>query len=185
MRGIQILQSRTQSHRRTGAGLAFHLGISDIPRFLNMPRARGRPRRGATWYTFESRRQRQKKFEKAMALASTRRTRKPGRPRTPPMAYVEEITPDEAMQNYPEHSLFTVPDNWNPHTDFGNEAKTPATEISHGHRANHPAEEFTTCYVEEEVPCSADAKADPPSGAPPEEATQSGQAAGTPSQQRK
>jgi hypothetical protein len=149
------------------------LGTSDISRFLNMPRARGKPRRGAAWYSFESRRQRQKKFEKALALASSRRNRKSGRPRTPPMAYVEEITLDEAMQSHPEHPLFTVPDNWNPHTDFGNEDKIPAPGIPRGHRATHPAEEFTTCYVEEEVSCCANAKTDPPSGAPPEEATQS------------
>ena len=88
------------------------------------------------------------------------------------MAYVEEITLDKPIQDYPEHLLFTIPDNWNPHTNFGNKAKTPATEISHSHRENYPAEEFTTCYVEEEVPCCENAKTDPPSGAPPEEATQ-------------
>jgi len=108
-----------------------------------------------------------------MALASTRRTKKPGRPQTPPMVYVEEITLNEAMQNYPMHSLFTVLDNWNPHTDFGNEVKTPTIDISHGHKEDHPLEEFTTCYIEEEVSCSADAKADPPSSAHPDEATPS------------
>jgi hypothetical protein len=54
------------------------------------------------------------------------------------MAYVEEITLDKPIQDYPEHLLFTISDNWNPHTDFGNEAKTPATKISHGHRENYP-----------------------------------------------
>jgi hypothetical protein len=88
------------------------------------------------------------------------------------MAYVEEITLDEAMQSYPEHPLFTVPDNWNPHTDFGTEDKILAPGIPRGHRETHPAEEFTTCYVEEEVSCCAKAKNDPPSGAPPEDATQ-------------
>jgi hypothetical protein len=43
---------------------------------------------------------------KALALASSRRHRKSGKPRTPPMAYVEEITLDEAMQSYPS-SLFS------------------------------------------------------------------------------
>jgi hypothetical protein len=69
-------------------------------------------------------------------------------------------------------------DKWNPHTDFSNEAKTSATKISHSHRENYPIEEFTTCYVEEEVSCNADDKADPPSGI-------AGQATGTPSQQHK
>jgi hypothetical protein len=53
-------------------------------------------------------------------MASLRRHRKP---RMPPMAYVEEITLDEAMQSYPKLPLFTVPDNWNPPTDFGTDDK--------------------------------------------------------------
>jgi hypothetical protein len=89
-------------------------GIPTIALLLSMPRARGRPRRGATWYTADSRRKRQKKFEKALALASRRRTRKSRRTGTPPMAYVEEIAPDESIQNYSENLLFTVPDNWDP-----------------------------------------------------------------------
>jgi hypothetical protein len=32
------------------------LGTSDISRFFNMPRARGNPHRGTTWYSFESHR---------------------------------------------------------------------------------------------------------------------------------
>jgi hypothetical protein len=63
-----------------------------------------------------------------LALASARTTRKHGRHRTPPMAYVEETAPDEPIQNCPEHLLFTVPDNWNPPTVFGNETKLPAPE---------------------------------------------------------
>jgi hypothetical protein len=88
------------------------------------------------------------------------------------MAYVEEITLDEAMQSYPEHPLFTVLDNWNPPTDFGTEDKISPPGIPRGYRATHPAEEFTTCYVEEEVSSCAKEKNDPPTGAPLEEATQ-------------
>jgi hypothetical protein len=138
-----------------------------------MPRARGKIPRGTSWYSFESRGQRQKKSKKALALTSSWRNSNSGRPRTPPMAYVEEITLDEAMQIYPEHPLFTVLDNWTPHTNFGNEDKISAPGMPHGHRATHPTEEFTTCYVEEEVSCCANAKNDPPSGAPLEEETQS------------
>jgi hypothetical protein len=43
------------------------VGISVIALLLHMPRARGRPRRGAAWYASDSRRKRQKKFEKALA----------------------------------------------------------------------------------------------------------------------
>jgi len=88
------------------------------------------------------------------------------------MAYVEEITPDKPIQDYPEHLLFTIPNNWNLHIDFDNESKTLSIEISHGHWANYPVEEFTTCYVKEEVSCHVDEKADPPSGSPHEEAAQ-------------
>jgi hypothetical protein len=147
-------------------------GTSDIPRFFIMPRARGKPRRGAAWYTAESRRQRQKKFEQALALASSRRHRKSGKPRMPPMAYVEEITLDEAMQSYLKLPLFTVPDNWNPPTDFGTDDKILPSGKPLGSSATRPAEEFTTCYVEEETLSCAKGKNDPPTGAPLEEATQ-------------
>jgi hypothetical protein len=66
-----------------------------------MPRIRGTPRRGAAWYTAESRRKRKAEFEKAMAIAARRRREKP---RTPPMAVVEEEIPEgglEALQNTP------------------------------------------------------------------------------------
>jgi hypothetical protein len=88
------------------------------------------------------------------------------------MAYVEEITLDEAMQSYPEHPLFTVPDNWNPPTDFGTDDKILPSGKPRGYSATRPAEEFTTCYVEEETSSCAKGKNDPPTGAPLEEATQ-------------
>jgi hypothetical protein len=148
------------------------VNISAIARLLHMPRARGRPRRGAAWYAYDSRRKRQKKFERALALASARTTRKHGRPRTPPMAYVEETAPDEPIQDCPEHLLFTVPDNWNPPTVFGNETKLPAPGTSHSRREDEQAEDFTICYVKEELSGSADEKANPTSGAPPGATTQ-------------
>jgi len=57
---------------------------------------------------------------------------------------VEEITLDEAMQSYLEFPLFTLPDNWNPPTDFGADDKISPSETPHGHSATRPAEEFTT-----------------------------------------
>jgi hypothetical protein len=68
---------------------------------------------------------------------------------TPPMAYVEEIAPDESIQSYTENLLFTVPDNWNPPACFGKDAVTPAPRTVHSPR-DAPAEEFTACFVEEE-----------------------------------
>jgi len=43
-----------------------------------------------------------------MAMAARRRKETP---RTPPMAYVEEVTPEEGLESVPEHMLFTVPEN--------------------------------------------------------------------------
>ena len=88
------------------------------------------------------------------------------------MEYVEEITLDEAMQSYLELPLFTVLDNWNPLTDFGADDKISPSKKLHGHSATCLAEEFTTCYIEEETPSCAKGKNDPPTGAPLEEATQ-------------
>jgi hypothetical protein len=116
---------------------------------LSMPRARGWPRRGAAWYAADSRRKRQKNFEKALALASRRKTRKSRRLGMPPMVYVEEIAPGESIQSYNESLLFTVPDNWNPPAYFGKDAVTPAPSIVHSPR-DAPVEEFTACFVEEE-----------------------------------
>jgi hypothetical protein len=79
-----------------------------IYRTPTMPRSRGKPRRGAAWYTAESRRQRKKKFEKAVAMESIQRRTTP---RTPPMAYVEEVITEEGLESVLEHTLFTVPDN--------------------------------------------------------------------------
>jgi hypothetical protein len=84
---------------------------------------------------------------------------------------VEEITLDEAMQSYLEFPLFTLPDNWNPPTDFGADDKISPSETPHGHSATSSAEEFTTCYIEEETSSCAKGKNDPPTGAPLEEAT--------------
>jgi hypothetical protein len=144
-------------------------GILAIVLLLYMPRARGRPRRGAAWYAFDSRRKRQKNFEKALAIACKRRTRKSKRNGTPPMAHVEEIVPDESIQDYPEHLLFTVPDNWNPPTCFGKDVEPPAPRKTHGLMEDNPAEEFTTCYVEEELQAGTEEKIHTTSGGPPEE----------------
>jgi hypothetical protein len=44
-------------------------GILALTLTLTMPCARGRPRRGARWYAVDSRRKRNKRFERAMLLA--------------------------------------------------------------------------------------------------------------------
>ena len=71
------------------------------------------------------------------------------------MVYVEEITLEDAMQSYPKLPLFTIPDNWNPPTEFGSEDKPPPAGIQPGSKGNSPEEHFTTCFVEEETPPGA------------------------------
>jgi hypothetical protein len=66
------------------------------------------------------------------------------------MAYVEEIPPEESLQNFSESLLFTVPDNWNPPACFGADAMTPGPRAEHG-PSGTPVEEFTPCFVEEEM----------------------------------
>jgi hypothetical protein len=128
----------------------FVVGTPTLDLVLSIPRARGRPRRGAGWYAADSRWKRQKKFEKALSLAKRRRPRKSIGTGTPPMAYVEEIPPEESLQNFSESLLFTVPDNWNPPTCFGVDAMTPSPRDEHG-PSDTPVEEFTPFFVEEEM----------------------------------
>jgi hypothetical protein len=114
-----------------------------------MPRARGKPRRGAAWYTTESRRKRKENFEKAMAMAAKRRR---NRPRTPPMAYVEEVIPEGGLESPPEHTLFIVSDNSNPHPNFGPDSKPPPASTMLEPHATISETPYSPCYVEEEVP---------------------------------
>jgi hypothetical protein len=88
------------------------------------------------------------------------------------MAYVEEITLEDTMWSYPKLPLFTVPDNWNPPTDFGSEDKLLPSGKLLGSRANSPAENFTTYYAEEETSSRTQGSRDSPPGAPIEATTQ-------------
>jgi hypothetical protein len=125
-------------------------GISTVAFLLSMPRARGWPHRGMAWYVSDSRRKRQQKFERDLTVASRRRTRKSRRIGMPPMLYVEEITPDESIQNYSKNLLFTIPDNSAPPSCFRKDAITPTPRPTHGPR-DTPAAEFTFCIMEEEI----------------------------------
>jgi hypothetical protein len=110
---------------------------------------------------FDAHRKRQQRFERALSMARTQLVHKARKPRMPPMAYVEEIFPEEPIQAPPEHLLFTVPDNWNPPTCFPGEAELKATGTPHSfHRKDDQTEEPTTCYVEEEITEAVDATGD-------------------------
>jgi hypothetical protein len=115
-----------------------------------MPRLRGKPRRGAAWYSAESRRQRKQKFEAALAMATRRRKE---RPRTPPMAYVVEEIPEGGVpESIPEHLLFTVPENWNPPSDFGQGRRPSSAGDMAAPKADCTEAPYPTCYIEEELP---------------------------------
>jgi hypothetical protein len=105
------------------------------PGTSTMPRLRGKSRRGAAWYRAESRRKRIQNFERALALASIRRKRSPW---SPPMAIVEEISLEEAMQSHPPIAQA--------------EAQKPPPEAYLGrHSAASEEDLFPPCVVEEEV----------------------------------
>jgi hypothetical protein len=143
------------------------IGKGSIQTFYSdpvMPRIRGRSRRGAAWHSEESRRKRKQKFEaaesrrkrkqnfeRAMAIAARRRKT---RPRTPPMAYVEEVIPEGGPPSPPGHTLFMVPDNWNPSTSFGTHSKCQSDcKVSDPSTAT-TEKPYSPCYVEEEAPPS-------------------------------
>jgi hypothetical protein len=110
----------------------------------NMPRIRGKSQRGAAWYAAQSRCKRKENFERALALATRRRRQKP---RTPPMAIVEEEIPTGGLESPPEHTLFFVPENWNPRSFFGSAGTSRPAGGNTG--VERP---YSPCYVEEEPP---------------------------------
>ena len=65
------------------------------------------------------------------------------------MAYMEDTALDKPIQNSPEHLIFTVLDNWNPPTVFGNETKLLDLGTSHSCREDEQGEDFRICYVKE------------------------------------
>jgi hypothetical protein len=107
--------------------------IPSPPGVSTMPRLRGKSRRGAAWYRAESRRKRIQQFEKALTLASIRRKRSPW---SPPMAIVEEISLEEAMQSHPPivHS----------------EERRPQPEAHLGKHSVAEEDLYPPCIVEEE-----------------------------------
>jgi hypothetical protein len=121
--------------------------------FTLMPRERGKPRRGSAWYTHAAQRQRLQRMERALSLARTHLARRENEARLPPMAYVEEIFPEEPIQAPLEHLLFTVPDNWQPTSHFLEKNTSAASEKQPGSGIGaENYDDFPTCYIEEEIP---------------------------------
>jgi hypothetical protein len=85
-------------------------------------------------------------------MARTQLVHRERRLRTPPMAYVEEVFPEEPIQAPLEHLLFTVPDNWQPPSNLLGETTMDATgEQQERNTGEAQLEEFPTCYIEEEI----------------------------------
>jgi hypothetical protein len=143
----------------------FWLNYSPTQSFYSapaMPRIRGKSRRGATSHSEEARRKRQQKFEaaearrirkqifeRAMTLVARRRRTKP---RTPPMAYVEEVIPEDGLPSPPRCILFTTPEHWNPSISLGTYSTCQLD-----HKEPDPCtatleQQYSPCYVTEEAP---------------------------------
>jgi hypothetical protein len=133
-------------------------GILALALTLTMPRARGRPRRGAGWYAVDSRRKRHKRFERALLLAKRKRRGEAIATSSPPRTYVEEDLSIELPPDFSESRMFIVPDNWDPPACFGEAAPPPSLKETRV-PSDAPNAEFDTCLVEEELPeCTVDSQ---------------------------
>jgi hypothetical protein len=151
------LPSNTQAHQHHGRFSHISTPIESpgsIQRDCNMPRIRGKSRRGAAWYAAQSRRKRKETFERAMAMATRRRRQKL---RRPPRAFGEERIPAGGSENQPEHTLFAAPVNWHPCTSFGLAGPSQPVE-------GIPGDErpYSPCYVVEEPPPEPTREAEAP-----------------------
>jgi hypothetical protein len=121
-------------------------------KWFTMPRLRGKPRRGAAWYRAASRRKYLQRFEKILALASTRRRK---RARRLAMAMVEPPPVETAMV---EPAMAMVEP----------AMVEPAMAMVEAHHAEHSGQKDTLkqqldaaeenyyppCLIEEEIPQS-------------------------------
>jgi hypothetical protein len=102
-----------------------------------MPRERGKPKRGPSWYCYYARHRCLHDLERASSIAQTQQIKKPT---TPPMAFMEEEFPEEPIQVPPESLLYMVPDAQDrPNTSI---AAMDTTTTMEG----------ATCIVQEETP---------------------------------
>ena len=118
----------------------------------DMPRIRGRPRRGAAWYAAESRRKRKAIFERALAIASRRRKLKL---RAPPPVVVEEVIPPDGPPNPPELFSSAIPKNWNSGIHHGSPVRYQPVVTGPDTSAVLEDWIYTPCYVVEEIPPAA------------------------------
>jgi hypothetical protein len=116
------------------------------PSFSAMPRERGKPKRGPSWYCYAARQRRLCELAQASSTTLIQRNKES---KTPPMAYVEEEILKEPITVPPDSLLYTVPDlHDRPNTSL------PAIDTT-------TALEGATCIVQEEIPW-ADRPTEPP-----------------------
>jgi hypothetical protein len=116
------------------------------PSIFAMPRERGKPKRGPSWYFYVARQRCLRKLAQASSTTLIQRNKES---KSPPMAYVEEEFPEEPITVPPDSLLYTVLD----HHDRPN-TSLPAI-------ATTTTLEGTTCIVQEEIPW-ADRPVEPP-----------------------
>jgi hypothetical protein len=68
------------------------------------------------------------------------------------MAYVDEEIPEGGVESIPEHLLFTVPENWNPPSDFGQDRRPSFAGNPTAPSATCIEALYPTCYIVEELP---------------------------------
>jgi hypothetical protein len=71
------------------------------------------------------------------------------------MAVVEEEIPEGGLASPPEHTLFMVPENWNPRSTFGLIGTQQAASGMRTQGDSSTERPYSPCYVEEEVPPDA------------------------------
>jgi len=68
------------------------------------------------------------------------------------MAIAEEVILDEGLKSHPEHTLFTVPENWHPRSCIGMDNTSEMVGGKRNPSDSGNAEPYSPCYVVEEAP---------------------------------
>jgi hypothetical protein len=71
------------------------------------------------------------------------------------MAVVEEEIPEGGLESPPEHTLFIIPKNWNPRSNFGSVSSQKMASDARNQGDSRTERPYSPCYVEEEVPPEA------------------------------
>jgi hypothetical protein len=136
-----------------------------------MPRLRGKPRRGASWYAAASRRKRHKEIQNAVSLARKRRRQAIRAVNSPPGTVIEEEPSTQPPLDFSEQKMVTYPDDWDPLARAFRSRITPPGSTSSA-QAMEGDPGSAQCIIEEEQAMEAEPvqnEAQPPSPLPPEQ----------------